>query len=294
MQIVDGWITTKDAAMTLQVTRGRIDQLVRKGSLHPIEPTERFVSRLFWLREVHALWEEPERRERRKRKWQKTGQWPVEALPETPPEGMRLLTCREAGEMLGVAADTIQAHIRNGRLRAYRGGKGTKVGRYLLPLDELERFRDSPVQRERLAAYERGRGTEPTAPLHGEAAEAAGEWLSTQGTANRLGITLASVGRLRRSGQLRGHRLRNGKQKAQGCYYRRENVEALLASADYRRRRDAWRRGNSLEARQSRRSALRLQFLDSVARALACHRSVMRQTPDATAGAGDPWGFAGR
>jgi len=264
MQRIDGWITAQQAGRILGVRPQRIYRLVRRGRLRR-RPSVCAEERRYYvsLVEVHAFAANPERIRRNQGRLRRGRQ-----IGSAPPTNARLLTCREAAAELGVSLSCVYFLIAHGRLETYRQPGVRRRLQYVVTLSSVEAYREDPMRQKLRRLWEDGHWyAEPKSevPEETEAEEEEGEWLTAAQAGRRLGVSVGVVYKLRQRGRLRGWRLRSGSGK-RGWHFRREEVEALQADAQYAAYHRRWKEAHTEEKCAQRAEARLTEALDRTLR----------------------------
>lgn len=179
--------------------------------------------------------------------------------------GDELVTRRQAAEILGVSARRLSTLVMEGKLWAYQGVPGRSGSAMTFRLSHVTAWGRKAERAARRAAHEKGarerrepvnvweeRGIGPMNPREPSARteKSYGEFYSSRQAAMRLGIRVGTLKELRKRGRLQGYtRRKKGAelepmQETRGhtwWFYRKADVEELLADPGYREMRRRYR-----------------------------------------------------
>ena len=168
--------------------------------------------------------------------------------------------------MLGVAQPAISNLVRRGRLFGWQEVPGRQGSRLWLSGNQVQRYAADPDRLKRREAHKRG-PREPS-PMGEETSDELwraevglavgvqfslkstlereyGEFFNTRQAARALGVSKGAVGALRERGRLSGYQKPRTKKDGGGrkwWFYRKVDVDTLLADGEYLRNRNRGRR----------------------------------------------------
>ncbi len=182
-----GWITTKEAAAYLGITRNGVRQLYLRGKLHRSFPEEgkRFKTAYYLWEEVMEMRATTARVKRR---------FCIHLLPEHW-QCDEWITVKKAAEILGVSPPSVSRLVRR-RFFVFRYMKEFGIKRrILLSRRQVEKYRDDADRQKNSALHKQDWVYEPPAPLSAEE-EAKFEqkkWLTIPEAARCLGVSRTAI-----------------------------------------------------------------------------------------------------
>ncbi len=265
------WISANEAADLLQLNICYFRKLALKRNLTreksrvPLylegerqrnRPPRRMTGYL--MHEVVNLMDERDRTQKTMSpsEWKRKSQRPIVRANVEPPTGDRLISVKQAADLLGVRVPSVVSYIARGRLFAWQQKPGKRGSKVWLSERQVERYRDNP-DRLRRRGYtigaevfgagpanpadtpewveESGLLDEERKPKRPNRDREYGEYFTTRQVARVLGICPASIRELRRRGRLIGYRSHNANPNSIGAwwFYRKEDVYALKEDRQY-------------------------------------------------------------
>jgi len=260
------WIDTGEAAAILKLTRERVQQMAKKGTLPCYRPPKKRAPHYFLRADVEALATQREEAEAKRRQVAFYKTWDLSAARQAAEEGEEpLLSTREAAAMLEVAPVTLLLMAYRGRIACYQERAGKSGSPLRFARSEVERLAEDRERLKRREAYKRrgrGNGKADDLPYPGyltpsqtfwSADELEGSpWLTTKQVAAKMGVNNNRILQWVKAGRLRAYRLpRKYYNRPPWCFLKTD-IEALMADPTYQRYRARWLEANSPERQEQR------------------------------------------
>ena len=275
----DRWVSTKAAGEMLQLSSARVCQLVWAGKLRSQQKVKRGPLLVHWG-DVCRMADERESRVLARavpaKEWEADAYRPNYRCAIEAPPGDRLITRKEAAEILGVHPVRVSAMVKRGQLFGWQediGKQGSRlwlserqvnrVGCTEFRLEAKRRWAESDrrlnsgeVERSQVRKWEAQGISEYRWTDEGGTRERNhGEYYNTRQAALLLGVSVQRVAQLRKQRRLSGYQRPLGKnryERRRWWFYLKEEVHRLRDDPEYRRRQKAYRERQSPEAKDAR------------------------------------------
>ncbi len=226
MNIVDSWITRREAAELLGVRKGQIAHLGKTGRLQVRYFEDKPNATTYYsYREVREM---RNTSARVKRRFGRTG------LPQPGPEET-WISIKQAAELLGVREWSVWNLTQRGRLTGRRESekKHTRIWLAQSQVEALGRCPEFQAKREAAAkSYYKIRRV--IAQATEEVREEAPEWLTPKQAAYFMGVTRQTIYQFRRRGRLRGCPTGKGGGSRQAQWvFHRDELQGLLDDPEF-------------------------------------------------------------